>query len=90
MQDIYNHFESKDLIVTNIKSLTNNSTEIPFNVNEWSPSTGVHGKNYYTNRFWKVEVIDSEQNAHIKWVNTGHLFLYKMYFIEKTNNEAST
>lgn len=89
LNDIHRHFQSKGYIVKSIKSIANNAKEIPFNVDEWSPSTGIYGKNYYANRFWKVVLVDSEQTEIISWVNTGHLFLYKMYLIEKMNEKAN-
>jgi hypothetical protein len=89
LEDINNHFESKGFTIKSITAITNNHKEIPFNVNEWRPATWVRGKDYYANRYWKIEVVDGEQNETIKWVNTGHLFMHQMYFIEKANNKAS-
>ena len=68
-----------------INPISKNAKEIPFNVNEWGPSTG-RGKNYYANRYWKVELRDSDSIESIKWVNSGHLFLSQMYFYVRDNN----
>lgn len=87
--DINKHFQSKGCTVKSINSISKNAKEIPFNVNEWSPSTGFHGKDYYANRFWKVVLLNAEQKEIIKWVKTGHIFLHKLYLIEKNNVEAS-
>ena len=85
LNDVYKHFESEQLTIQNVSSISKNSKEIPFNINEWTPSTGMHSKNYYANRFWKVEIIDDQNLIIIKWVNTGHIFFYKMYIIVKSN-----
>lgn len=87
LNDIKDHFEAKGFMIKKISPILKNSQEIPFNVNEWSPSTGMEGKDYYANRFWKVELIDNNKTETIKWINTGHLFFYQMYFIVKPNED---
>lgn len=87
LDDIHKHFQSEGFTVKSITPITKNTKEVPFNVNEWSLSTGMEGKDYYANRFWKVVLLDHEQNEHIKWVNTGHFFLSNLYLIVKNNED---
>ena len=89
LNDIYEHFKSKGLNIQTIIPVTTNSKEFPFNVNEWSLTTSDVGKNYYANRFWKVELIDDKNIRTINWVNTGHLFFYQMYLIVEPSELAN-
>ena len=84
LNDIRHYFEDADYQVIKIESITGKKIkDAPFNTREWSLSTGTQGKEYYANLFWKVFLKDKENKESMKWVNTGHFFLYKVYFIVK-------
>lgn len=77
--DVINHFESKDYQIVSISQITKNSKEMPFNVNHWVPLLG-KPRNYYASRYWKVELLDSENVTSVKWVNSVHIFLSQYHF----------
>ena len=66
MNDVHKYFESKQLEIRNVSPISKNSKVIPFSINEWTPSVNWQFKNYYANRFWKVEIIDNQSNIDIK------------------------
>ena len=83
-RDINNYFEKLGYQLVEIERIKGEKVkDLPFEIMKWKPSTDIEGRNYFANRFWKITLKNKDNKKSIKWVNTGHLFLYKMYFIVK-------
>ena len=83
-KDIITHFRGQGYKIIEIKEvLNNNDKNLPFNTNEWSFWGSEGGRDHYANKFWKATLEDEKNTQFIKYVNTGHFYLYKVYLIEK-------
>lgn len=87
-KDIYQHFTNKGLNIVSLEKLTTASLKnAPFKIPRFTPSTGFE-KNYFADNYWKLTIADKADFNKIIWVNSGHLFLWKMYLIEKKETEG--